>query len=332
MKVFKSVRWLVLSLNLLAPLLPSLLQAMPLQQGQEEAKGNQGDLSEAEIRALIEGFRLDPIPTTGEPKALITLRLQGIRAVPALLHTLRRETGPPNTAMRFSVMRVLEDIFALSKNRSEIEKDQRLYEEVLSTLKHVMLYDHNEWIRNIAVVSLAYFEDPKTVDAFLKALNDPDPLVGDSAAWALGKLKAWNAVDALIDRLQRHLSPGVAWALGEMPDPRSVPALLYALLYGPRDPLHSLRREAARALVRIGDPRAEEAFLEVLSDEEARRDEAIWGSRDPEVRVWAMRGLARLRSARAIKPIMDLLANEANSSLERQEAAWTLAELGAREA
>jgi HEAT repeat protein len=332
MKVFKSIWWFVLSLNLLAPPLPSLVQATPLQQGREEAKGNQGDPSEAEIRALIEEFRLDPLSAGEYSKAFNTLTLYGVRAVPALLDTLRRETGPPNTPMRYSVMRVLQEILAnilvFSENRSEIEKDPRLYEEALSTLKQVMLYEPSGWIRYEAAISLAYFEDPRTVDAFLKALNDPDPIVINNAAWALGKLQARNAIDTLIDRLQRYLSPGAAWALGEMPDPRSVPALLYALLYGPRDPYRGLRREAARALVRIGDPRAEDAFIEVLDEDAVSRDIKQFGVHDEEVRIWAMRGLARLRSARAVEPLMAILAGRNSSYFEREAALEALVEIG----
>jgi HEAT repeat protein len=332
----QSVRLLALTLFviLLAPFLVSLLQDTHPKQKQEIDPETQRRTlpparGEKEILRLIQQFWENPSKREGGPgEARRKLRLYGGRALFPLVDVLET-IGLEYTPMRYYALLTLTDILSNPEEVRYLKNDYE-YDSVINTLRKVMLEDPDERLQQAAAEALMLLDDRRTVDDFLKALEKP--WTAGIAARALGRLKAWHTLDTLIGQVQRYQSPQAAWALGEMPDPRSVPALLDALLYGPRDPMHSLRREAARALVRIGDPRAEDAFLEVLNDEDARWDEAIWGSRDPEVRIWAMRGLVRLRSARAVEPIMAILANEANTSLERQEAAWTLAELGAREA
>jgi HEAT repeat protein len=88
----------------------------------------------------------------------------------------------------------------------------------------------------------------------IAALGDPKPLIRQSAAEILGKLKAVEALPALTEALGDS-DPGVrqqaAWALGELGD-RSVVQTLENLAL--TDPILAVRQSASEALQKIGLP------------------------------------------------------------------------------
>jgi HEAT repeat protein len=87
------------------------------------------------------------------------------------------------------------------------------------------------------------------VDGLIVALKDPDVDVRCQAAWALGRTRKTRAVDPLIEAMAdaAAVRRQAVRALGEIGDPRAVPALTAAL----KDEDPRVRRYASKALARI---------------------------------------------------------------------------------
>jgi HEAT repeat protein len=109
-------------------------------------------------------------------------------------------------------------------------------------------------IRYDAVLILEERGGPEAVQLLIGALRDQEYVsIRWRAARALGKLRAQEAVGALVDALgdeSQHVRKGVAQALGEIGDPGAVPALIKAL----RDDERKVGLEASHALRDIGSP------------------------------------------------------------------------------
>ncbi len=121
---------------------------------------------------------------------------------------------------------------------------------------------------------------PEVSTAFAAALDDPDPAVRQAAALALRHHPTPQARPALLrwlaagDPLTASLAADALAALGG----DAVPALMQVLRDGPPQ----ARREAARALALIRDPRAIPALYAALDDP------------SPHVTAWAEEALQRL--------------------------------------
>jgi len=99
------------------------------------------------------------------------------------------------------------------------------------------------------------------IPALIKALDyQKDPAVCRAAAQALGRLRAPQAVDALLAALA-HIPAAAASALGAIGDRRAVPALIEMLSYH-RDP--AARLAAAEALGSLKDPRAVAPLVQIM--------------------------------------------------------------------
>ncbi|MDD1712693.1 MAG: HEAT repeat domain-containing protein [Methanoregulaceae archaeon] len=109
-------------------------------------------------------------------------------------------------------------------------------------------------IRYDAVLILEERGGPESVQLLIGALRDQEYVsIRWRAARALGKLRAQEAVEALVAALgdeSQHVRKGVAQALGEIGDPSAVPALIEAL----RDDERKVGLEASHALRDIGPP------------------------------------------------------------------------------
>jgi HEAT repeat protein len=117
-------------------------------------------------------------------------------------------------------------------------------------------FDPDAGVRQCAALGLRQQPDAQAVPSLVEALHDRDPLVARLAGEALAAAGE-QAVPRLIEVLQ-HDSQALANA-------------------GPH-----ARREAARALAAIGDPRAVPALYEVLDDDSAL------------LVYWAEQGLERM--------------------------------------
>ncbi len=111
---------------------------------------------------------------------------------------------------------------------------------------------------------------PVPVVGLLGLARDPDPLVAETAAWALGEV-AWpdrtraRVVRALAGIVGDHPDPLVresaVAALGAIGDPRGLPAILTAC--GDRPPI---RRRAVLALAPFEGPDVDAALATALAD------------------------------------------------------------------
>jgi HEAT repeat protein len=117
---------------------------------------------------------------------------------------------------------------------------------------------------------------PPPVTGLLACLDDTDPLVAESAAWALGEI-VWTGrtrarvVGALATTARRHPDPLVresaVAALGAIGDARGLPAILTACTDRP-----AIRRRAVLALAPFSGPEVDAALA-------AARDDADWQTR-----------------------------------------------------
>jgi HEAT repeat protein len=111
---------------------------------------------------------------------------------------------------------------------------------------------------------------PAPVVGLLTLLGDPDPLVAESAAWALGEV-TWpdrtrvRVVRALAGTASAHADPLVresaVAALGAIGDPRGLPAILAACADRP-----PIRRRAVLALAPFEGPEVDAALAAALAD------------------------------------------------------------------
>jgi HEAT repeat protein len=105
-------------------------------------------------------------------------------------------------------------------------------------------------------------------DRLVRAMDDSDPSVVETAAWALGELGprgGRGAVDELCRVAASHPSPvcreSAIAALGAVGAPGTLSVVLGAL-----DDTPNIRRRAAIALAAFDDPRAEEGLRRCLDD------------------------------------------------------------------
>ena len=128
--------------------------------------------------------------------------------------------------------------------------------------------------------ALAEIDDPQVVALLLKSLHDSDASVRQCAALALRQQPSPQAIPVLSqtlsdeDRFLARLAADALIASGEA----AVPALLEIMRHGS----HAERLEAARALARIGDPRAIPALFDALEEDSALLE------------YWAGEGLERM--------------------------------------
>lgn len=87
--------------------------------------------------------------------------------------------------------------------------------------------------RMVATRAFCEIQDERAIPHLIGLLKDPCPLVRVSAAYALGRNTSPDAVNPLIDLLNRdwngYVRKGVVWALGNCRDRRSLAPLLDAL-------------------------------------------------------------------------------------------------------
>lgn len=134
-----------------------------------------------------------------------------------------------------------------------------------------MTRDANAWRRARAVVSLGEIRDPSAFDAMVVLLDDPDLAVRRAAASAFEKLRDPRAASPLVALMTDAGEPVIvrsyaAMALGALKVPSTVDALLRTL----DAPEALLRRAVARALCRIGDPRAREPLARLAEHDPDR--------------------------------------------------------------
>ena len=163
---------------------------------------------------------------------------------------------------------------------------QAQLQPILQSL-HALLFSPISDRRWWAVRALAEIHDPRVPGWLADTLSDPDAGVRQCAALGLRQQPAAQAVPALVKALHDRDSL-VARLAGEALAANGEPAVLplIEVLRGssrvPTNVNPHARREAARALAAIGDPRAVPALYAVLEDDSAL------------LVYWAEQGLERM--------------------------------------
>ncbi len=187
-------------------------------------------------------------------------------------------------------------------------------------------------LRSEAGQNLAKLADPSSIPALLRGLSTQPPEVAAEAAIALGRLyddRARGALRKLMHVEDPYLRARAAVSLGRLRDRAAVPALIDALWVAPT--LYE-REEAVRWLGRLGDPRATEPLLSLLSEFSLRYLLAValgqvggqsgdtraytdlvgmleWESRT-NIRDEVVRGLGLLGDARAVPALIRVFERE----------------------
>lgn len=180
--------------------------------------------------------------------------------------------------------------------------------------------------------------EKRNVNGLLKALQHKNSHVRALAAYALGEIRAHEAVEPLIDALLTDnvdVRREAAGALGIIKDARAIDALIenfkYGLFFNPDlqtitdaygneeipnysigDSFASVHGNAKWALTEIGEP-AVDSLLNTLKDESSF------------ARAAAAHTLGTIKDKRAIEPLRNLLNDP--SSFVIEAATWSLGEL-----
>lgn len=152
------------------------------------------------------------------------------------------------------------------------------------------LADENESVRRAAIDALDILGDPRATDPLLSALRDGDAEVRRSAARTLAKLGVSNNPVVCAWYTVARCDWDGAAAMADF----AIEPLAHVLA----DRQEGLRREAARALAKIGGPRAAEALATAFHDTDA------------EVRWLAASAVGRNNDARAVQPLIAILNEE----------------------
>ncbi|MDX2273254.1 MAG: HEAT repeat domain-containing protein [Cyanobacteriota bacterium] len=157
-----------------------------------------------------------------------------------------------------------EDAFSPLEPLDELPPDPPAVdvEGMLAQLEHP-----NPRLRMQAARIFCDQEEPRSIRRLVELLRDPCTLVRVSAAYALGRNPAAEAVPELIQAMQRdwngYVRKGVVWALGNTRDPQAIPVLREAL----QTDITAVRLWAASALgqlAQLATPSAQEQVIQVL--------------------------------------------------------------------
>lgn len=201
--------------------------------------------------------------------------------------------------------------------------------DYLNTLRLRMeLPAHLQILRAGIIESLGRIGAPGTLQVLLSAAEDPDPLVVQRAAEALGRLKEKKAVPYLMELLARggDMGQSAYEALGEIGDTRALAVLERGL--GAEDAF--IKAQAGYALMRMGedaggkalgkliagDPRGSKpgilaAYYLARLDEERGLDYLvrIVERRDAPLRALAAEALGKSGNKKAVLPLTEALAS-----------------------
>ena len=178
------------------------------------------------------------------------------------------------------------------------------------------LQQGNVRMRQSAADALGWMADRRSVEVLVAALGDEDWKVCANAVIALGRLNDRRAVTPLV-ALVAGMNPAMrlvaAGILGRLGDRRATAPLVGLL----DDSDVVVRAAGAEALGSLGDPRAANPLARALERE--------WEDRS---RMAMMTSLVQLKDNRAMEPLLHVLERKRGTLEQRPKAAELLGELG----
>jgi len=147
----------------------------------------------------------------------------------------------------------------------------------LDKLLERLFGDDDSEVRIVAVQGLKNYRNAKSFNAIIRALDDDFDTVRGTAAKVLGELEDPQALEPLIRHLNdmnQEVRMEIIIALGNLGNRQAVPALISCLdidydsyTPGQRPWAESIPLNTARALAKIGDPRAIAPLEEFMGSE-----------------------------------------------------------------
>lgn len=291
---------------------------------------------------LLDLFR-DPRAPKATVVQILTHHARRLRA-PRLLTLLEQIDGPTRPAL-LNLLESVADETMVPELSERLSADDPLVREglvrvlgrfssreVQATLVQRLLVDDHKEVRLAALDALLGLELPPPVGPLCQLLRDPDMMVQSKGIEALARLDRPEIVPFLIELL-KDSSENVRRAAIEVLNEISSPGAMVALLTALRDQDWWVRVRAADALAAIGGPRVVDAILPLLTDEDPHlrqtaadilqkvKDErtltflvSALENDDAAIRARAAQALAVLGDRRAVDPLLDLLAQPAESS------------------
>ena len=177
----------------------------------------------------------------------------------------------------------------------------------------------DEMTRVVATEQMGDAHSPLSSMELIEALSDPSFNVRHEAIHSIGRMPLErDLLDALIAVLtdpESELNITAARALGRMGDPRAIPALRQTLHAGYRP----LEANSARALALLGDEESAPRFMEKLADEP-----------NPRLRLAYVSALGHLRVKESLDQLFNLLY-ESRSEVSRGEIGLAIARISGDE-
>lgn len=190
-------------------------------------------------------------------------------------------------------------------------------EAVVSDLV-ALLHSPQPDTRRTAALSLGKIALPESAAALIQTLRDPDPLVRQYSAWALGNIGEYAPVETALALAALLYDPlpdvvdTVAEAIGKMPASARVTERVIEAVHDPRV---TTRRAAVKALRWMEASSAYDVLVQALKDP------------DTQVRQGAIAALGELGDRRAVTAMQDRLLHDSAVGV-RSEAAYRLGKSG----
>ena len=201
-----------------------------------------------------------------------------------------------------------------------MEPRQHTANSLIPVLVELLREDSSPDIRRTAALSLGKIADANAIPALTTSLKDPDSLVREFSAWALGQIEtelpkdsAFALIMALGDT-SSNVKRAAATALANAVPEKDLVNLLRQIFAISET---STRRAVVQALSELEIPSSYQVFLVAVKDT------------DPRVRQIAISGLGELADTRALIIFRKVLLNDSDEGV-RTEAAFRLGKLGGK--
>ncbi len=245
------------------------------------------------------------------------------------------QVAPPATVFDLDIMK--SAIAGAKKEYPPLRRNKPIPQIILDAeydfIKLEAASKHKETaVREAAAWALGVMADPDGVSILIQMFHDPEVIVRESAARALGGIRYPNDTRKPVGRFE------------DMTDDRKASDALQKAL---KDKEANVRASSAAALANYGKPEVAKTLLTLLQDTNstirAAASTGLSGCPYPEVlpalirmlrdddfftRLCAARSLGRLGDAQALEPLLEML-HDTNASV-RLNTARALADLGQR--